>query len=181
MKFPGHRSNNSFKPNPLRGFFKVSGCGYYFRLTALALRVGLIQALDHMSKFTVCALLLLAVGSVSARERPIFSCDKAPLLVEYKKQLPDHILAASADTKPEPQSKLPRTAVPILERARSNLVCVVIALDATGKAEDLAVSYPAGFKLTDKEREQILLLQWSAAQLGGRMRPSLVNMDFAYR
>ena len=105
------------------------------------LRVGLIQALDHMSKFTVCALLLLAVCSVSARERPIFSCDEAPLLVEYKKQLPAHILAASADAKPEPQSKPPRIAVPILERARSNLVCVVIALDATGKAEDLAVSY----------------------------------------
>ena len=134
-----------------------------------------------MNKFAVFTVLLLMSVSLSARQRLITSCDKAPLLATYQSQLPDHISAISADTKPKLISQLPNFAVPILKRSRSNLVCVVIALDEHGKAQDLAISYPAGFKLTSNEKSLILALQWSAAEVAEEPRPSLVSMDFEFR
>ncbi|MGB6144908.1 MAG: hypothetical protein WBG33_11500 [Rhodanobacter sp.] len=134
-----------------------------------------------MIKIIALALSLIAAGAISAHERPISSCEKAPLLTYYQKQLPDYILGAAADTEPKIQSKIPYIAIPILKRANSRLVCIVVVLDETGKAKDLAVSYPAGFRLTDNEREQILALQWSAAEVAGQPRPSLANIDLELR
>ena len=134
-----------------------------------------------MNKLAIFTILLLMAVSLSARPRFIPSCDKAPLLVTYQSQLPDHILASAADKKPKLISELPNFAIPILKRSRSNLVCVVIALDKNGKTEDVAVSHPAGFKLTSNEKTLILALQWSAAELAGETRPSLVSMDFEFR
>jgi len=134
-----------------------------------------------MNKFAALVFLLLVADSLAARERPITSCEKAPLLAEFQDQLPDHILAASADKKHKLVSELPRFAVPILRRSGSNLVCVVIVLDAQGKVQDLAVSYPAGFALTSREKNLIFALRWSAAEVAGEARPSLTNMDFEFR
>ena len=134
-----------------------------------------------MNKLAVFTILILMTVNLSARTRSITSCDEAPLLAAYQSQLPDHIMASSADTKPKLISQLPNVAIPILKRSQSKLVCVVIALDDHGKAQDLTVLYPAGFRLTINEKRLILALQWSAAEVEGKARSSLVTMDFEIR
>jgi hypothetical protein len=129
----------------------------------------------------VLASLVCGAASASGRlDRPILSCDKAPLLGVFQKQLPDHILAAAADKPPRITSPLPRIAGSLYRRARTDLVCVVLVLDAAGKVQTAEVSYPAGTRLTPQERAQVLATTWSPAEQHGQPRPSLVDMDFAY-
>lgn len=127
------------------------------------------------------SVLVCGTASASGRlDRPVLSCDKAPLLAVFQKQLPDHILATAADRQPKITSALPPIAGSLYRRAMTDLVCVVLALDAAGKVQTAEVSYPAGVRLTPQERAQVLATQWSPAELTGQPRPSLVNMDFRY-
>lgn len=102
------------------------------------------------------------------------------MLAVFQKQLPDHILAIAADRQPKIASALPPIAGSLYRRARTDLVCVVLALDAAGKVQTAEVSYPAGVRLTPQERAQVFATRWSPAELTGQPRPSLVNMDFGY-
>jgi hypothetical protein len=134
---------------------------------------------------TLAATLLMFVGGVanaSGRlDRPILSCDKAPLLSVFQRQLPDHILATTADKQPKILSPLPmKVAGSLHRRAMTSLVCVAVALDATGKPETAEVSYPVGIKLNPQERQQILETEWSPAERKGQVRPSFVSMTFEY-
>ncbi|WP_424683769.1 hypothetical protein [Frateuria sp. YIM B11624] len=136
-----------------------------------------------MKPVLAVALAALVCGPACARgrlDRPVLSCNKAPLLAVFQRQLPDHVLATTADTQPKITSALPPIAGSLYRRARTDLVCVVLALDATGKVQTAEVSYPAGVRLTSQERAQVLATQWSPAKLKGQPRPSLVNMDFKY-
>lgn len=133
-------------------------------------------------KSIALVLTLFAANAVSAREQAVKSCDQAPLLATVQERLPDHVLARNAEIKPRLASALPADlSVPILTRARANLVCVIIALDATGTPEGAVVTYPTNFTLSDRELRRILAVRWSPAEVGGQARPSLVNMDFAWR
>jgi hypothetical protein len=136
-----------------------------------------------MTRILAAALLIVASGAANASrlDRPTLSCNKAPLLAVFQKQLPDHILATTADKQPKILSTLPATVAGSLHRqAMTSLVCVVVALDSTGKAEAAEVSYPAGIKLNPQERQQILETEWSPAEQKGQARPSLVSVTFQY-
>ena len=81
----------------------------------------------------------------------------------------------------EGDDDLERTSRGICVRSGSSLTCVVVVLDETGKPQDAIVSYPSRLGLTDQEKQMILSVQWTPAQLGGQTRPSLVSMDFEVR
>jgi len=134
-----------------------------------------------MLRITVVAALLLVVNSAQARDRPIRSCEKAPLLAEIQKLLPDHVIGDTVDVEPKPVEKLPQFPRSTWMRSGSSLTCVVVVLDETGKPQDAIVSYPSRLALTDQEKQMILSVQWTPAQLGGQLRPSLVSMDFEVR
>ena len=134
-----------------------------------------------MLKIMVFAVTLLAANSAPARDRPIRSCEKAPLLAEIQKLLPDHVIGETADVEPKPVEKLPQFPRSIWMRSGSSLTCVVVVLDETGKPQDAIVSYPSRLALTDQEKQMIVSVQWTPAQLGGQARPSLVSMDFETR
>lgn len=125
--------------------------------------------------------LLLATGNTAARERPVTSCSKAPLLAVFQQERPDHTLADDADDKPQALARLPRFDRNIWLRSGSALVCVVVALDSNGTPQELAVSHPAGYALSAEQEQQILSVQWSPARLDGQPRPALLNMDFRIR
>lgn len=133
---------------------------------------------DQMFKSMVVVLLLLAMNSAIAGDRPIRSCEKAPILSEIQKLLPDHVIGESADVEPKPVEKLPQFPRGIWMRSGSSLTCVVVVLDETGKPQDAMVSYPSRMGLTEQEKQVILSVQWTPAQVGGQARPSLVSMDF---
>jgi len=122
-----------------------------------------------MLKIMVFAVALLAANSALARDRPIRSCEKAPLLAEIQKLLPDHVIGKTADVEPKPVEKLPQFPRGIWMRSGSSL---------TGKPQDAMVSYPSRMGLTEQEKQVILAVQWTPAQVGGQARPSLVSMDF---
>lgn len=134
-----------------------------------------------MLKIMVFAVTLLAANSAPARDRPIRSCEKAPLLAEIQKLLPDHVMGETADVESQPVEKLPQFPRGIWMRSGSSLTCVVVVLDETGKPQDAIVSYPSRSGLTDQEKQMILGVQWTPAQVGGQARPSLVSMDFKIR
>ena len=134
-----------------------------------------------MLKVIVFAVTLLAANSALARDRPIRSCEKAPLLVEIQKLLPDHVIGETADVEPKPVEKLPQFPRSIWMRSGSSLTCVVVVLDETGKPQDAIVSYPSRLGLTEQEKQVILSVQWTPARFGGQARPSLVSMDFEIR
>ena len=96
-----------------------------------------------MFKIMVVALLLLTANSALALDRPIRSCEKAPLLAEIQKLLPDHVIGETADVEPKPVEKLPQFPRGIWMRSGSSLTCVVVVLDETGKPQDAIVSYPS--------------------------------------
>ncbi|PZU28159.1 MAG: hypothetical protein DI584_06680 [Stenotrophomonas sp.] len=134
-----------------------------------------------MLKIMLLAVTLLAANSALARDRPIRSCEKAPLLAEIQKLLPDHVMGETADVEPKPVEKLPQFPRSIWMRSGSSLTCVVVVLDEAGKPQDAIISYPSRLGLTDQEKQMILSVQWTPAQLGGQARPSLVSMDFEIR
>lgn len=134
-----------------------------------------------MLRITVVTALLLTANSALARDRPIRSCGNAPLLAEIQKLLPDHVIGENADVEPQPVEKLPQFPRSIWMRSGSSLTCVVVVLDETGKPQDAIVSYPSRSGLTDQEKQVILSVQWTPAQVGGQARPSLVSMDFEIR
>lgn len=140
-----------------------------------------IGSLDRMLKITVVAAILLTTNSALARDRPIRSCEKAPFLAEIQKLLPDHVIGKAADVEPKPVEKLPQFPRGIWMRSGSSLTCVVVVLDEAGKPQDAIVSYPSRLGLTDQEKQVILSVQWTPAQVGGQSRPSLVSMDFEIR
>ena len=133
-----------------------------------------------MIKFFAFVILAITSNFAYALERPIRSCENAPLLSSMQKNLPDHVLGSSAEVKPKLLTKIDRTTVPavdILKRTRSpSLICVVLAIDATGRVQDAAISYPS-LSLTEKEREKFLKLEYSPAQEGGRAVPSITSID----
>ena len=132
-----------------------------------------------MTRILAATLLIIASGAANASrlDRPILSCDKAPLLGVFQKQLPDYILATTADTQPKNLSPFPKqVAGPLSRRAMTSLICIVVAVDATGKAQAAEVSYPVGTKLNPQERQQILETKWSPAEQKGQARPSLVSV-----
>lgn len=133
-----------------------------------------------MKRLLVATLCLVGCLSVQAGGRPILSCDKAPLLPDFEKQLPDHVLGSAADTPPHITSELPRFygGAPF-NRTHTSLVCFVVALDATGKAEAAAISYPAGVQLTPKERAALLDTTWSPALSHGHPVPSLTSISLS--
>jgi len=131
-----------------------------------------------MLKITLFAVTLLAANNALASDRPIRSCEKAPLLAEIQKLLPDHVIGKTADVEPKPVEKLPQFPRGIWMRSGSSLTCVVVVLDETGKPQDAMVSYPSRMGLTEQEKQVILAVQWTPAQVGGQARPSLVSMDF---
>jgi len=134
-----------------------------------------------MLKIMLLAVTLLAANSAQARDRPIRSCEKAPLLAEIQKLLPDHVIGKTADVEPKPVEKLPQFPRGIWMRSGSSLTCVVVVLDEAGKPQDAIVSYPSRLGLTDQEKQVILSVQWTPAHVGGQARPSLVSMDFEIR
>ena len=133
-----------------------------------------------MFRILVAALIAVACNPTSARDRPTSSCDQAPLLSDMQKNLPGYVLSSKAEIKPKLLTKISRTTIPageILKRTRQfSLICIVLAVDANGKVQDAAVSYPR-VSLTEKEREKFLLLEYLPAQNGGQAVPSLVNID----
>ncbi|WP_152984485.1 hypothetical protein [Stenotrophomonas terrae] len=134
-----------------------------------------------MLKFMVVAALLLTANNAIARDRPILSCEKAPLLAEIQRLLPDHVIGETADVEPKPVEKLPHFPRSIWMRSGSSLTCVVVVLDETGRPQEAIVSYPSRMGLTEQEKQVILSVQWTPAQVGGQVRPSLVSMDFEVR
>ncbi|KRG63690.1 hypothetical protein ABB26_10740 [Stenotrophomonas humi] len=134
-----------------------------------------------MFKIVVAAAFVLIANSALARDRPIQSCEKAPLLAEIQKIFPDHVIGESAEVEPKPVNKLPRFPRGIWMRSGSSLTCVVVVLDAEGTPQAAIVSYPSRFALTDQEKQMVLSVQWTPAQVGGQARPSLISMDFQTR
>jgi len=132
-------------------------------------------------KIIAFAATLLAASSAQASDRPIRSCEKAPLLAEIQKLLPDHVIGIAADVEPQPVEKLPQFPRGIWMRSGSSLTCIVVVLDETGNPQDAIVSYPSRMGLTEQEKQMILSVQWTPAQVGGQVRPSLVSMDFETR
>ena len=153
-------------------------------LAVAAQRAGLTQALDHMIKFLAVALLITSSNLAFARDRHIISCERAELLSEMQKNLPDHVLGTTADVKPKLLTKMTRTSIPavsIINRAHNrSLICIVLAIDTAGKVQDAAISYP-NISLTKAERDQLLKLEYSPAQHGGHAVPSLVNIDITLK
>ena len=137
-----------------------------------------------MIRIIAILLLLLSSNAALARDRFVQTCENAPLLSDMQKNLPDHVLDTSAEVKPKLLTKMARTTLPvmtILNRARSySLICIVLAIGADGKVQDAAISYPK-MALTEKEREQILKLEYAPAQQGGLAVPSLVSIDITVR
>lgn len=134
-----------------------------------------------MKHILLLIALLLATGHTAARQRPITSCAKAPLLAVFQQERPDHILADDADEKPQALARLPRFDRNIWLRSGSELVCVVVVLDSNGVPQEMAVSHPAGYALSAEQEQQILSVQWSPARLDGQPRPALLSMDFRIR
>jgi len=134
-----------------------------------------------MKRLLVATLGVVVCLSVQARDRPILSCDQAPLLSDFEKQLPDHVLDIKADTPPHMTSQPPRFfgGAPF-SRTHTTLVCLVVALDASGKAETAEISYPAGVRLSSRERETILSSTWSPALSHGHPVPSLTSISLSY-
>lgn len=135
---------------------------------------------------TLATTLLSAfctIANASGRlDHPILSCDKAPLLAEFQRQIPDHVLAkASDDQLKSAGSSLSMVAGALFRRAKTDLVCIAVALDPSGKAETAEVSYPAGIKLTPQERQQILEVHWPTVEKKDQRYPTLVSMTFAYQ
>ena len=133
-----------------------------------------------MKRLLVATLGVIGCVSVQAGGRPILSCDKAPLLSDFEKQLPDHVLGTEADTPPHVTSQLPRFygGAPF-NRTHTTLVCFVLALDANGKTEAAEISYPAGVRLTAKERAAIMSTTWSPAMSHGHPVPSLTSISLS--
>lgn len=134
-----------------------------------------------MLRITVVTALLLTANSALARDRPIRSCEKALLLAEIQKLLPDHVIGETADVEPKPVETLPRFPRSIWMRSGNSLTCVVVALDKTGTPQEAIISYPSRLALTEQEKQMILSVQWTPAQVGGEARPSLISMDFEIR
>jgi len=88
------------------------------------------------------------------------------------------VIGKTADVEPKPVEKLPQFPRSIWMRSGSSLTCVVVVLDETGKPQDALVSYPSRMGLTEQEKQVILSVQWTPAQVGGQARPSLVSMNF---
>lgn len=105
-----------------------------------------------MLKFMVVAALLLTANNAIARDRPILSCEKASLLAEIQKLLPDHVIGKTADVEPKPVEKLPQFPRSIWMRSGSSLTCVVVVLDETGRPQEAIVSYPSRMGLTEQEK-----------------------------
>ena len=120
-------------------------------------------------------LLGLATAFPAHAAKPVTSCDRAPGLADFRKQLPDHILSEAATTPARSLSE-PKFNLGGLFRRGGNLICIVLALDETGRVQDVAVSYPVGLAMKPTEREQFLRLQYSPAEVDGQPRPSLVTV-----
>jgi hypothetical protein len=134
-----------------------------------------------MKRLLIALLGLVGCLSVHAQGKPIISCDKAPLLPDFQKQLPDHVLDTKADTPPRMTSQSPRFfgGAPF-NRTHTSLVCFVVALVASGKTEAAEISYPAGVRLTPKERAVLMSTTWSPALSHGRAVPSLTSISLSY-
>jgi hypothetical protein len=133
-----------------------------------------------MKRLLVATLGVIGCLSVHAGDRPILSCDKAPLLSNFEKQLPDHVLGTKADTPPHITSQFPRFyGDEPFNRGHTTLVCFVLALDASGKAEAAEISYPAGVRLTTKERVALMSTIWSPAMSHGHPVPSLTSISLS--
>jgi hypothetical protein len=133
-----------------------------------------------MKRLLVATLGVIGCLSVHAGDRPILSCDKAPLLSNFEKQLPDHVLGTKADMPPHITSQFPRFyGGEPFNRTHTTLVCVVLALDASGKAEAAEISYPAGVRLTTKERAAFMSTTWSPALSHGHPVPSLTSISLS--
>jgi hypothetical protein len=133
-----------------------------------------------MKRLLATTLGVIGCVSIRAADRPILSCDKAPLLSVFEKQLPDHVLDIEADTPPHITSKLPRFygGAPF-NRTHTSLVCFVLALDASGKAEAAEISYPSGVRLTTRERATLMSTTWSPAVSHGHPVPSLTSISLS--
>jgi len=133
-----------------------------------------------MKRLLAAVLGVMGCVSIQAAERPILSCDKAPLLSDFEKQLPDHVLGTDADTPPHITSKPPRFygGAPF-NRTHTSLVCFVVALDASGKAEAAEISYPSGIRLTTRERAILMSTTWSPAVSHGHPVPSLTSISLS--
>lgn len=123
----------------------------------------------------LATLLLLTAATPAYAARPVTSCDRAPGLAEFQKQLPGHIVSEKAD-KPAKLLSEPKFNLGGLFRRGGNLICIVLALDESGRVQDVAVSYPLGLTLQPAEREQFARLRYSPAEVAGEPRPSLATV-----
>ena len=64
-------------------------------------------------------------------------------------------------------------------RTHTTLVCFVLALDASGKTEAAEISYPAGVRLTAKERAALMSTTWSPTMSRGHSVPSLASISLS--
>ena len=135
----------------------------------------------------VLLLSLLCVSSLAyACERPIRSCEQAPRLAKFKKQLPGYVLASESDVPTKiisdpKEFKILFAPNGLMRRARSKLTCVVLVVDREGKVQDAAVSYPAPLRFTDEERKTLLGLRYEPTQIDGKPMPALISVDLEYR
>jgi hypothetical protein len=120
--------------------------------------------------------ICMAVGAV-AREGPITSCSKAPMLAELIRQFPAYMLGETADVPPGILSPHPVIARSLLMRSGTSLVCVVVALDEAGTVQSAGVVYPRGMMLTAKERERVLATRWASAKHEGKPTPSVAIIE----
>lgn len=134
-----------------------------------------------MKRLLVTIFSVVGCLSVHAQGRPITSCDKAPLLPDFQQQLPDHVLDTNADIPPRLTSQSPRFfGGALFNRAHTSLVCFVVALDAGGKVQTAEISYPAGVRLTLKERAVLMNTTWSPALSHGSPVPSLTSISLSF-
>ncbi len=137
-----------------------------------------------MIRFLAIVLFAISSNAAFALDRPIRSCERAPLLPQMQKNLPDHVLGTAAEVQPRLLTRIDRSTIPAAEISKrtpsSLLICIVVAVDAEGKVQDAAISHPR-MSLTAKEREQFLKLEYSPAQQDGRAVASLVNIDITLR
>ena len=121
----------------------------------------------------VGGLAILCCGfQAIAGESPIVSCDQAPQLADIRAQFPGHVLESEA-TSPPRFKRVGNFNASRLIRDVGSLVCIVMAVDTTGKITDFKLMYPPSAMLTRQERKGIMSMKATPGEVDGTPTPSL--------
>lgn len=124
------------------------------------------------SRLLLCFALFVPVAC-GAFERPITSCEKAPALAGFRKQLPGYILGTEATVPPTTKEKFSFDQGTLL-REGGPRVCIVVAVSKAGVVQDAAIAYPKGMALPKRQRDQLMAMHWNPAMVDGEPRDALM-------